>query len=90
MLGAGHHVALHPACQRGAQGAQMVRIFAIGFLGAAPCRMAQQVDADAAEVIAAQGAHFAPDDVADSLFELRIEGGAPRHGDWKGGSALQE
>src|SRR5208337_4874466 len=55
MLGAGHHVTLHPARQRCAQRAEMVGIFAVGFLRAAPCRVTQQVDAYAPEIISSQG-----------------------------------
>ncbi len=89
MLGAGHDVTLYPARQRGAQGAEMMRILAISFLGAAPGRVAQQVDADATEIVAPESADFASDGVADALFQRRIPGCSPRHGDRKGRSSVQ-
>ncbi len=72
MLGAGHHVALHAAHQRRAHLAQQVRVLAVGLLRAAPGRVAQQVDADAAEEVAAQRPQFAADHVADALLQLEV------------------
>jgi hypothetical protein len=89
MLGAGHHVTLHSPRQRGAQSAEMMRVFAVGFLGAAPRRMAQQVDAHAAEIIASESTDFTSDGVADALFQARIPGRSARYGDRKRGSSVQ-
>lgn len=90
MFGASHHMPLHAAHQRGAERAEMEGIFSVGFLRASPSRVAQQVDADAAEIVAAEGAQFPPDHVADALLELRIKGGAARHRDGKGGRAFHD
>ena len=66
-----------------------MRVFAIGFLGAAPRRMTQEVDAHAAEIVAPERADFAADRIADALFQLRIPGRSARHGDRKGRPSVQ-
>ncbi len=89
MLDAGHHVALHAARQRRPHSAEMSRVLSIGLLSPAPGWVAQKVDADAAEIIAAERAEFPADGVADALLEVRVEGRAARHGNREGGRAVQ-
>ena len=79
MLHAGHDVVLHAGGERGAHFAEMERVLAIRLLRPAPRRVAEEVDADAAEIVAAERANFAADDIADACFEFWIEGRAARH-----------
>ena len=72
-------MALHTAGKRRPQDAEMERILAIGLLGAAPGGVAEKVDADAAEEIAAERAKLAADDVTDPFLQVSIQGGAARH-----------
>ena len=71
--------------QRCTHFAQMMRVFAIGFLGAAPCRVAQQVETYRARQIAplrpCLGAHH----LSDALFQVRIKRRAARHRTRKAG-----
>ncbi len=52
--------------------------------------MAEQVDADPTEQVAAQGAQLTPDDIPDALLKGYVPGGASRHGDREGGSPMQD
>ena len=79
VLGAGHHVLLRAADERGAELAEVVGLVAVGLLGASPGGMAGQVDADAAEEVAALGADLAPDGPADLFLETDVPGGAAGH-----------
>ena len=58
VLHRGHHVALHAPGERGAHLAHVVGILAVGLLGAAPRRVAQQVHADAAVEVGADGSQL--------------------------------
>ena len=79
VLHAGHHVALQAAGERGAELADVVRVLAVGLLGATPGRMAQHVHADGAGEVGADGAQLAPDRVADALLEVGVPGRAAGH-----------
>ena len=80
MFDAGHDiVALNPRHQGAAHLAQQVRVFAVGLLRPAPARVAEQVDADAAEQVGALGAELLADGVSDAQLERAVEAGAPRH-----------
>ncbi len=56
VLHAGDRVALHAAAERGAHRAHMHRILAVGLLGPAPARVAQQVHAHRPEQVGTEGA----------------------------------
>ncbi len=79
VLHARHHVALQAPGQRGAELADVVRVLAVGLLGPAPRRVAQQVDAHGAGEVGADGAQLAADGVADPLLEVGVPGRAARH-----------
>ena len=87
---AGHHVALHAPGQGRAQQTDVEAVLAVGFLRTAPRRMAQQVDADAAEQVGAQGPHFASDDVADTFLEFHVPCGTAGHADRERGGPLED
>ncbi len=76
-------VGLNALRERGAHLAHMVGVFPVGLLGAPPGGMPQQVDADRAREGAALGPCLDPHDFADATLEIRIETGAPGHGDRK-------
>ena len=59
--------------------AEQHRLLAVGLLGATPGRVAEQVDADAAEEVAALRPDLGADRLADPLLELRIPGRAAGH-----------
>ncbi len=85
VLDARHDPSLRAAGQRGAELAQVVRIVPVRLLDAAPGRVAGQVDADAAEEVAAEGADLAADDVPDLFLQRDVPGRAARHRDGERG-----
>ena len=76
---AGHGVALDALHERASHRADVHRVFTVGFLGAAPCGVAQQVDTDASEEVAPERAQLFADGVADAFFKRGVEGGAAGH-----------
>ena len=84
VLDARHDPSLRPAGQRGPELAQVVGIIAVRLLDATPGWVAGQVDADAAEEVAPEGADLAADDVPDPLLQQEVPGGAARHRNRKG------
>ena len=65
--------------------AEMERVLAVGFLRAAPARMAQDVDGRREQDADALGARLGAHRVADALLERRVPGRAARHADREGG-----
>ncbi len=90
MLHAGHSVALHAPGQRGAHLSDVEWVLAVGLLGASPCRMAQDVDADAAVEIGADGPELAADDVTDPLLEFGVPGRSPGHAHREAGGPVDD
>jgi hypothetical protein len=87
VLDAGHDVALGARRQRGAERPEQQGVLAVGLLRAAPRRVPEQVDAHAAEEVAALRADLRADGRADALLELRVPGRAAGHRDREGGRA---
>ncbi len=79
VLDAGHGVALHAAGQGGAHLAHVMGILAVGLLGPAPGRVAQDVDAHPAVQVGSHRPQLEADGLADPLLELHVPGGAPGH-----------
>ena len=90
MLHRRHHVALHAPGEGGAHLAEVVRILAVGLLGPAPGRVAEDVDAHAAVEVGADGAELAADRLADALLEIDVPGGAPGHRDREGSGVADD
>ena len=78
-------MALHPPHQRRPELTDVKRILAVGLLGPAPGRMAEDVDADATEEIGTDGTELLSDGLADPLFQVEVPGGAAGHRDGKAG-----
>ena len=78
-----HVVVLNAQGQCHAHLPQQEGILTVGFLGAPPGGMTQEIDADTAEEIAPMGAQFAANRLSDPSFQLDIESGAPGHGNRK-------
>ena len=78
-------VRLDAAPQRRPHGAQMVAVFAIGFLRPAPARVAQQVDADGPRQVAALRARLDRHGLADPGLEFGVEARPARHRAGKAG-----
>ena len=83
MLGGGEHVervdlsrrtALQPADRRLAHRGDEERILAVGLFGAAPARIARQVEHRAERVVRALGAHLRRGDGESLLDQLRVPG----------------
>src|SRR5690606_819908 len=86
MLDTGHHVMfLDTPGQGGAHLPQEMRVFAVGFLGPAPGRVAQEVDTYPAEVVTVVGADLPPNGFTDLRLQFRIPAGSPGHGHWETG-----
>ena len=79
VLHACHHVALQPAGERGPEFTNMVRVLTVRFLGPAPRRMTQHIDAHRPREVGADGAQFAADGIADALLEVDVPGGTTSH-----------
>ncbi len=73
VLHARHHVTLQAAGERRGHHPDMVRILAVGLLGATPRRVAEQVHAHRAGERRAAGAEFGTDRLADPLLQVGIE-----------------
>ena len=58
---------------------EMIRVFPIGFLRAAPSWMAQQIDAHRAGKIAILGADFLAHSLANALFQVAVPTCAAGH-----------
>ena len=90
MLHAGDGVALQPPGHRRPQLPHVQRVFAIALLGAAPARVAQQVDAHRRHPVGAKGAGLPGDRCTDLFLQLRIPAGpAGDRRRKRGGAALQ-
>ena len=79
VLDAGHDVALQAPGQGGAELADVVRVLAVGLLGPAPRRVAQQVDADRPGQVRPDGPQLPADGVTDPLLEVGVPGRPPGH-----------
>ena len=90
VLDAGDGVTLQPAGHRCPESAHMDGVFAVGLLGAAPARMAQQIDADRRHPVGTEGAGLQGDRLADALLQLRIPAGAAGDRHREGGGATHQ
>ena len=88
MFDAPHDVPLHAAEQRCAQRTEQHGVFAVRFLGAAPRRVAQQVDAHAAEEVRPLRPRLDADRVAHALLQIDIPGRPARHRHRKAGRVI--
>jgi len=79
VLHAGEDVALQPTGQRCAELTDVVRVLAVGLLGPAPRRVAQEVDAHRAREVRPGRAQLATDGIAHPLLELGVPGGPAGH-----------
>ena len=79
VLHAGHHMVLKAPGKRGGHLAHMAGVLAVGLLGPAPPRMAQQVHAHRPGERSAAGAQLSTDRLTDALLEARIEGRPAGH-----------
>ena len=78
-----HHMSLRAASKTCAHFANMMRVFAVGFLCTAPRRVTQKIDADTTVEVCTNCAKFFADGIADSHFELRVKRCTACHRNWK-------
>src|SRR5208283_549551 len=91
VFGAGHDVVALYTFERGdGHLAKKVRILTESFLSAAPARVAQKIQAQAAVEVAVPRANLLAHGITDAAFQVEVPRSAARHGHGKASGVMQD